>query len=73
MEWFHLPEDKANCPSYLDWVEIFFDSGYISVHPGESKDFFSDCLIHGVGNMREIDWEEFFFDVLWIHKSVYHP
>ena len=34
MEWYRLPEDSINCPLYLDWVEIFFESGYIAVNPG---------------------------------------
>ena len=58
IEWVHLPEEKKNCPSYLDWVEIFFESGYSSLHPGD---------------MRQIDWDEFFLEILWVHNSVIHP
>ena len=73
IEWVHLPNNEANCPMYNTWVENFVRGGYISLDPGGNNMILKPTLegLHYIsGTMVEIQRENFYIDVLWVHKSV---
>ena len=37
MEWKHLPNNKRTCPHFSQWVQNFYEGGYIPFNPGEYK------------------------------------
>ena len=36
MEWGQLPNNNKTCSHFSDWVQNFYEGGYVAVNPGES-------------------------------------
>ena len=41
MEWGQLPTNNKTCAHFDDWVQNFYDGGYLPVIPGEGKHDFT--------------------------------
>ena len=45
MEWGQLPANNKTCSHFDEWVQNFYDGGYLPVNPGEGK---QDFKVHKI-------------------------
>ena len=72
MEWVQLPNNEYVCGNFKEWVDNFYQGGYLPVDPGEiSRDVFitENNILDTLEPVKEADRDKM-FHLAWILQSV---
>ena len=74
MEWGHLPNNPDNCKHFTEWVESFYEGGYVPLDSGERGGggiSIENLLIIPAKMLRVNTTErDTKWDLVWAHSSV---
>ena len=74
MEWIHHPKKQKICPNKEEWIQSFFNGGYLPFNPGKKGYYFvcTPFYIFITAKMVEVNdiksWSG--MNVVWVHSSV---